>query len=193
MSRPLGRVHSAITVPTGSGRAAISRKPFGHAVDPRRRLSVSRSRKAAEIPFASQPRCLGVGGEDRRRLGVDRIGGGHAAPGSWRRSRRRPARWRLRARRRPMATHRSLRSSLASSAFIRPWPPAPSGRTRLSRWTSSARAPRPSSSVDRLEFLPLTSSASSRSRPTSPRAISRPSGSRIGDRVATHELAVDAG
>ena len=52
MSSPLGRVHSAITWPTGSGSSAMVRSP---SIMPSIRLSLScrRSRKAFEMPFFS--------------------------------------------------------------------------------------------------------------------------------------------
>ena len=48
--KPFGRVQVAMTSPTGSGSAAISRKPFAIAAT-RASFSISRSMKAASRPL----------------------------------------------------------------------------------------------------------------------------------------------
>ncbi len=58
MRSPLGRVHSAITWPIGSGRAAISSSPFAIA-SIRTSSSSSRSRMDALSPLASAP-CMSL-------------------------------------------------------------------------------------------------------------------------------------
>ena len=63
--KPFGRVHEAVTSPTGSGRLAMSRKPLAIALT-RASSSASRSMKASSRPFAARGiDVVPVGFEDR--------------------------------------------------------------------------------------------------------------------------------
>ena len=176
MSRPLGRSHSAITVPTGSGSAAISRRPVRpwHEALVGERQPIEEG--AAQATVARGGEVFGIGGKHgiaRRRRAASAAASRAAVllrpperKRGWRRRRGRAGRGRASARR---CRRLLARCWLARSCRFGLHPLQQYQIIAVDDLAAMRQRPafRP-----RLWLLPLTRRASSLSRPTRPRAIS---------------------